>query len=56
MIFKINLHPEVVKFLDETGTIVIDNGEKYYIVNNTMYTETDEEGLYIAQFIEQKQK
>jgi len=53
MIFTINLHPEVVKFLEETGTIYVDNkGEKSYIVNSTMYKETNEEGLYTTQFIQ----
>tara|TARA_R110002153_G_scaffold251571_2_gene408950 strand:+ start:1263 stop:1427 length:165 start_codon:yes stop_codon:yes gene_type:complete len=52
MIFTINLHPEVIKFLDQTGTIYFDNnGEKSYIVNGTMYKETNEEGLYTTQFI-----
>jgi len=53
MILTINLHPEVVKFLEETGTVYFDNtGEKSYIVNGTMYKETNEEGLYTTQFIQ----
>ena len=51
MILTINLHPEVVKFLEETGTVYFDGGEKSYIVNGTMYKETNEEGLYTTQFI-----
>ena len=53
MILTINLHPEVVKFLEETGTFFVDStGEKSYIVNGTMYKETNEEGLYTIQFIQ----
>ena len=54
MILTIKLHEEVIKFLEETGTVQVDeDGIKSYIVNNTMYTETNAPGLYLIMFIQQ---
>ena len=48
----IKLHPEVVKFLRETGTVWIFNeNEEAFVVNNTMYKQTDVEGIYTIEFI-----
>ena len=45
----IKLHPEVVKFLTDYGTVYRDaSGIEAFIVNDTMYTETDEKGLYVT--------
>ena len=49
----IKLHPEVVKFLEETGTVFrYGNAEKGYQVNRTLYKETDEKGIYTISFID----
>ena len=48
---RIVLHPEVVKFLDMTGTVWMDGNIKSYIVNNSWYQPTDEEGIYTVQFL-----
>ena len=48
----IELHPEVIKFLDGTGNVSISaEGIKTFIVNNQIYTETDIPGTYITQFL-----
>ena len=53
--FKVVLHPEVIKFLDSTATKWVDSdGEESYVVNNSWYKATDEPGVYTVQFIEQK--
>jgi len=51
MMMRIVLHPEVVKFLDMTGTVWMDGNIKSYIVNNSWYQPTDEEGIYTVQFL-----
>lgn len=49
MMTLIKLHPEVVKFLTECGTVYTDaSGIEAFIVNDTMYTETDEKGYYVT--------
>ena len=54
MILTVKLHEEVIKFLETYGTVQIDeDGIKSYIVNNTMYVETNEPGLYLTMFIQQ---
>jgi hypothetical protein len=53
MMMTIKLHPEVVKFLNETGAVWIEgNEEKSFIVNNSWYKSTEEEGIYTVQFLE----
>jgi hypothetical protein len=53
MMMIVELHPEVIKFLEETGTIfVYGNNERGYQVNRTIYRETDEEGIYTVSFID----
>lgn len=53
MIFTVKLHPEVVKFLDETGTkFYYTEGEVGYQVNRTLYKSTNEDGLYTVSFID----
>ena len=52
MMQLVKLHPEVVKFLDQHGTIHFQDGEKTFVVNGIWYTPTDEENIYITQFIE----
>lgn len=54
MMLSVTLHPEVIKFLEETGTVYFDSmGIKSYIVNNSCYTETDVKGIYTIQFIKE---
>mgnify|MGYP003667478522 CR=1 FL=1 len=48
----IKLHPEVVKFLNETGAVWTEGEEKSFIVNNSWYKSTEEEGIYTVQFLE----
>ena len=48
------LHPEVIKFLERTGTVWRDgNGEESFVVNNSWYKKTNEPGVYTVQFLEQ---
>jgi hypothetical protein len=52
MMIRVELHEEVVKFLESTGTVRIENGkDKSYIVNNSWYKPTDEKGVFTVQFI-----
>lgn len=54
MMLSINLHEEVVKFLERNGTVFhYSDGTHAFQVNNTIYRSTDEEGLYTIQFLEQ---
>lgn len=54
MMFKMELHPEVIKFLERTGTVWRDgNGEESFVVNNSWYKKTNEPGVYTVQFLEQ---
>ena len=52
MMFKIELHPEVVRFLRETGTVWILNPNiETFVVNNSWYKPTNEEGIYTIEFL-----
>ena len=51
MMFKVKLHPEVVKFLDESGTVWMEDEIKSYVVNTAWYRPTNEEGIYTVQFL-----
>ena len=53
MMFKVELHPEVIKFLEESGTVWVQDDERSYVVNNIWYRPTDQEGVYTVQFLEQ---
>lgn len=49
---KRELHPEVVKFLNETGTIWVDkDGAKSFVVNNSWYKPTDIDNVYTVEFL-----
>jgi len=52
MITLIRLKPDVIEFLDMTGHIQIELGVKSYIVNNQVYSETDESGVYMVTSLE----
>lgn len=52
MMQLIKLHPEVIKFLDTTGTVHMQDGEKTFIVNSTWYSPTDDKEVYTVQFIQ----
>lgn len=49
--FKVILHEEVVKFLENSGTVWWSDGEKSYIVNNSWYKPTDEENIFTVEFL-----
>lgn len=51
MMQAIELKPDVVEFLENTTTTQYSMGVKSYIVNGTVYTETDEKGIYLVQFL-----
>lgn len=54
MIMIIEIHEEVIKFLEITGVIYqYPDGTKGYRVNNCLYKTTNIKGLYTTQFIEQ---
>tara|TARA_R110002020_G_scaffold200054_2_gene402099 strand:- start:12507 stop:12695 length:189 start_codon:yes stop_codon:yes gene_type:complete len=51
--FTIELHDEVIKFLETTGTVMFcKNGVKSFVVNNTVYTETDVPNIFTTRFLE----
>ncbi len=53
-LLTVKLHEEVIKFLETAGTVQVDeDGITSYVVNNTMYVETNEPGLYLTMFIQQ---
>lgn len=52
--FKVELHPEVIKFLENSGAKWREaDGEESYVVNNSWYKPTDIKGVYTVQFLEQ---
>ena len=53
MMFKVELHKEVIDFLESSGTVWVDGDERSYIVNNSWYKPTDQPGVYTVQFLEQ---
>ena len=56
MMFKVVLHEEVVKFLENTGTVWRDgNGDESFVVNNSWYKKTDKPGVYTVQFLKVEQ-
>ena len=56
MMFKVKLHPEVVKFLRETGTVwMMDEVEETFVINNSWYKPTDEENIYTVEFLKVEQ-
>lgn len=55
MMFKVELHPEVVKFLRETGTVWIMDDEETFVVNNSWYKPTNEENTYTVEFLKTQQ-
>ena len=55
MMFKIELHPEVIKFFENTGTVWRDgNNEESFVVNNSWYRKTETPGVYTVQFLTQQ--
>lgn len=56
MMFKVELPPEVVKFLRETGTVwMMNEGEETFVVNNLWYRPTNEENIYTVEFLKVEQ-
>lgn len=47
MMMSVRLKPDVIEFLEQAGTAVVEDGVKAFIVNNSIYAESNEEGLYI---------
>ena len=54
MMFKMELHPEVIKFLEDTGTVWRSNNEESFVVNNSWYRKTETPGVYTVQFLTQQ--
>ncbi len=51
----IKLKPEVVEFLETNSNMHVDHatGQVMYIVNNSLYMPTDEEGIFSVTYLEQ---
>ena len=47
---RVKLKPDVVEFLEEAGTAVIEDGVKAFVVNNSIYAESNEKGTYILTY------
>jgi hypothetical protein len=52
MMTIIELKPDVIEFLENTGTIWVDGDERSFIVNNTWYKPTDDKGVYTVEFLQ----
>lgn len=51
MMLIIELKPDVIEFLENTGTIWNDGEERSYVVNNNWYKPTNEKGVYTVEFL-----
>ncbi len=47
MMMSVRLKPDVIEFLEQAGAAVVEDGVKAFIVNNSIYAESNEKGLYI---------
>jgi hypothetical protein len=52
MMLIIELKPDVIEFLENTGTIWVDDDERSYVVNNSWYKPTNEKGVYTVEFLQ----
>ncbi|MGK0464797.1 hypothetical protein [Clostridium sp.] len=50
MMLTVELHDQVVKFLEDSGCATQEEQVKSYVVNNTLYTQTDVKGMYVVSF------
>lgn len=55
MMFKVRLHKEVIKFLEQNTTVYLEDDVKSFIVNKTIYTETDEPEVFTTKFLNNDQ-
>jgi hypothetical protein len=54
MMTIVELKPDVIEFLENTGRIWVDGDERSFIVNNTWYKPTDDKGIYTVEFLQPK--
>ena len=52
MMTLVKLKPDVIEFLDMVGNIQIESGVKSYIVNDMVYSETNEKNIYMVSVLE----
>ena len=52
MMMSVRLKPDVIEFLEKAGTVVVEDGVKAFIVNNSVYAESNEKGVYILTYFE----
>ena len=52
MMTSVRLKPDVIEFLEEAGTVVVEDGVRAFIVNNSVYAESNEKGVYILTYFE----
>lgn len=52
MMTVVKLKPDVIEFLDMVGNIQIESGVKSYIVNDMVYSETNEKNIYMVSVLE----
>lgn len=52
MMTVVKLKPDVIEFLDIVGNIQIESGVKSYIVNDMVYSETNEKNIYMVSVLE----
>tara|TARA_R110000796_G_scaffold239978_1_gene360838 strand:+ start:334 stop:513 length:180 start_codon:yes stop_codon:yes gene_type:complete len=48
----VKLKPDVVEFLESTSYIQTEAGVKSYIVNEMVYSETNEKNIYMVSVLE----
>ena len=52
MMTLVKLKPDVVEFLESTSYIQTEAGVKSYIVNEMVYSETNEKNIYMVSVLE----
>lgn len=52
MMTLVKLKPDVIEFLDMVGNIQIESGVKSYIVNDMVYSETQEKNVYMVSVLD----
>ena len=48
----VKLKPDVIEFLDMVADVQIESGVKSYIVNEMVYSETDEKNVYMVSVLD----
>jgi hypothetical protein len=52
MMTLVKLKPDVIEFLDMVADVQIESGVKSYIVNEMVYSETDEKNVYMVSVLD----